>query len=311
MSTPTPNYNTPGHEKQGSRVPRRPSAPALNSTVGVPRQGNRPYLLGTGAVLLSLVAVGFLLLNDQPSVANTTAISAESDKSIALTSSPVTVQGSSSTNHSSINPSSANNGEVTTQHADSKPVPAQLDDHSPDVELISSYEDQIQELLEENDALHENLESAIEENDYLREETLQLNEELLRLELALFKANEAAKGPVEVKTVYNITNVPAGSFIPKVGRATESIESASTSVETEPKVNLAKQKQVNSETNDDQTGNTVDYLGASGELEIEVRYEDASPADQLAYDEYINDHGQEISYAEFRFSSRYKPADVN
>ena len=304
MSTPTPNYNTPGHEKQGSRVPRRPSAPALNSTVGVPRQGNRPYLLGTGAVLLSLVAVGFLLLNDQPSVANTTAISAESDKSIALTSSQDTVQRSSS-----INPSSINNGEVTTQHADGKPVQEQFDDHASDVELISSYEDQIQELLEENDALHENLESAIEENDYLREETLQLNEELLRLELALFRANEAAKGPVEVKTVYNITNVPAGSFIPKVGRATESIESASTSVETEPKVNLAKQ--VNSETNDDQTGNTVDYLGASGELEIEVRYEDASPADQLAYDEYINDHGQEISYAEFRFSSRYKPADVN
>ena len=309
MSTPTPNYNTPGHEKQGSRVPRRPSAPALNSKVDVPRQGNRPYLLGTGAVLLSLVAVGFLLLNDRSSVANTTAISAESDKSIALTSSPVTVQGSSSTNHSSINPSSANNGEVTTQHADSKQVQEQFDDHSPDVELISSYEDQIQELLLENDELHENLESAIEENDYLREETLQLNEELLRLELALFKASEAAKGPVEVRTVYNITNVPAGSFIPKVGRATESIESASTSVETEPKVNLAKQ--VNSETNDDQTGNTVDYLGASGELEIEVRYEDASPADQLAYDEYINDHGQEISYAEFRFSSRYKPADVN
>jgi len=42
-----------------------------------------------------------------------------------------------------------------------------------------------------------------------------------------------------------------------------------------------------------------------------VSYEDASPADQLAYDEYINKLGFHISYSEIRFSDNYKPADVN
>ena len=291
-------------------LPRRRSVSAPNKAAGAPRAGNRNYLFGIGAAFVALVAVGYLLLNDHPSVANATAISAEPDKSVVLTPLPVTASDDSSINNSAINNSAINDGEVTTQHTDNLPATEQSGDYSPDVELISSYENQIQKLLLENDTLQESLESAMEETDYLREETLHLNEELLRLELALWKANEAAKGPVEVKTVYNITNVRPGRFLQNERSNTESIQSASTPTVKSSEINSAKQS--NYKTNDDQANKTTfDLLGASGELEIEVRYEDASPADQLAYDEYINDLGYHISYTEFRFSDKYRPADTN
>jgi len=78
--------------------------------------------------------------------------------------------------------------------------------------------DNLESSVTETDYLRDNLESSMEEADSLREETLHLNEELLRLELALMKANEAAKGSVETRTVYNINPKmnPKMNVIPKV-----------------------------------------------------------------------------------------------
>jgi len=279
MSTPTQTRKLPE-----PALPRR-RHPAPNKAVDAARPGNRVHLFRIGAALVPLAAVGFLLLNDHLVVADATTESTESDKSVELAHPTVSTAGNSS----------INNNEVTTQLAESNPVPEQLSGYSPDDELISSYENQIQELRSENDGLLNDLEESMDEADDLREETLHLNEELLRLELALLKANEAAKGLVDTKTVYNITNVPVGGFVPKGERSTESIDRASNAAAV---------------TGDDETQNHVDPLGSSGELEIEVSYEDASPADQLAYDEYINDLGYTISYTEFRFSDKYKPADA-
>jgi len=270
MSTPTADIKTPG-----STLPRRRSVNTLNRALAVPQPGKRVHPLGIGAALVALVAVGLLLVNNQPIVAKATAISTEPDKSVL-------VPGNST----------VSNVQVTTQDAGGVPVPANA--YSPDAELISSYENQIQELHLENDALLDNLESSIEEADSLKEETVRLNEELLRLELALWKANEAAKGPVEIRTVYNITDVPVGRLPKDIGNIARVQRPSPAAVTVE-----------------DQTSNTFDPLGSSGELEIEVSYEDASPADQLAYDEYINKLGHHISYSEFRFSDNYKPADVN
>ena len=276
MSTPIADIKTPG-----STLPRRRSVNTLDRALAVPQPGKRVHPLGVGTALVALVALGLLLVNNQPIVAKTTAIGTESDKSV-LVPTQVTVAGSST----------VSNVQVTTQDAGGVPVPSRA--YSPDAELISSYENQIQELHLENDALLDNLESSIEEADSLREETLRLNEELLRLELALWKANEAAKGPVEIRTVYNITDVPVGRLPKDIGNIARVQRPSPAAVTVE-----------------DQTSNTFDPLGSSGELEIEVSYEDASPADQLAYDEYINKLGFHISYSEFRFSDNYKPADVN
>jgi len=272
--------STPDFKTTGSTLPgRRRSIATLNKALAVPQPGKRIHPLGIGAALVALAAVGLLLLNDQSSVAKATDISIQPEK-------PVLTQVAVAAN------STIGNHKVTAQDAGGVSVPSS--GYSPDAELISSYENHIQELQVENDALLDNLESSIQETDYLREETLRLNEELLRLELALWKANEAAKGSVEIKTVYNITDVPVGR-LPKDGGITERVLRPSA-----PAVTV-----------DDQTFTAQDILGRSGELEIEVSYEDASPADQLAYDEYVNKLGYRISYAEFRFSDNYKPADVN
>lgn len=175
--------------------------------------------------------------------------------------------------------------------------------------LINSYKNQIRELRLENDSLLYTLEMSMEETDSLREETLRLNEELLRLELALWKANEAANGPVDTKTASNIINAPVDSM-PKDEQDTDSIQSASTSVETGPEDYPVEQRSHKTIV-DQSTDNTYDLLGRSGELEIEVQYEDASPADQRAYDKYINELGYHVSYKEFRFSNKYKLTDTN
>ena len=127
--------------------------------------------------------------------------------------------------------------------------------------------------------------------------------------LALWKANEAANGPVDTKTASNIINAPVDSM-PKDEQDTDSIQSASTSVETGPEDYPVEQRSHKTIV-DQSTDNTYDLPGRSGELEIEVQYEDASPADQRAYDKYINELGYHVSYKEFRFSNKYKLAETN
>ena len=121
MSTPTADIKTPG-----STLPRRRSVNTLNRALAVPQPGKRVHPLGIGAALVALVAVGLLLVNNQPIVAKATAISTAPDKSV-LVPAQVTVAGNST----------LSNVQVTTQDAGGVPVPSRA--YSPDAELISSY----------------------------------------------------------------------------------------------------------------------------------------------------------------------------
>lgn len=82
--------------------------------------------------------------------------------------------------------------------------------------LSRVHEQQLSILTIENEKLKQALALSINEAEFLKDETLSLNEELLQLELALASANNAAKSSTDVKTVYNFVNVPVGTNLPPI-----------------------------------------------------------------------------------------------
>ena len=96
-----------------------------------------------------------------------------------------------------------------------EPEPAQPDvieaqlaqaDEAEELQIADEYLEEIDELRNYNMSLQERLAEA-------RAETLDLNTELLRLELARSAQVAEAEAAVETRTVYNFTNIPAGGTL--------------------------------------------------------------------------------------------------
>ena len=105
--------------------------------------------------------------------------------------------------------------------------------------LVDSYEEKLTTLHLKNESLRQQLAQSESESDFLKEETLDLNKELLELEIALANAIETAKAPVDVKTVYNVVNVPLGRAIDNnVVNPTKNISSYTEHVSSEVSTQL-------------------------------------------------------------------------
>ena len=176
---------------------------------------------------------------------------------------------------------------------------------SPDAEIISAYESQIQELQVVYEKLRGDVELNKQELANLTEQTLHLNEEILRRELDIFQADGSGDVFVEEKKIYNFTNVPriGGSSTNEIrdNRVQSTQDSEGTSTLTRP-----NEQQILG-TTEEQPDDFNAPLGRSDELEVEVSYEDASPSDQQAYNKHISEIGGFISYSEFRDSEYYRP----
>ena len=266
---------------QRSTEPQSQPVLTPDTAPNVPKSNNRKPVRRIAAVLVSLVTVGLLLSTDNPAFLNAT--------------------------KTGVNATETSTGSDTSVAVAASQSPAN----------DNSNENQIRDLRLENEVLLDNLKVSREETENLRQETLHLNKELLRLELALLNATEGADIAVEITSTNDTTDEPADNFVPGEEKDLETLISESP-IEVDvdipevyaesPEAYVAEQESY--ETVDDQTNVTKDLLGRSGELEIEVFYEYASEADKRAYDEFINDIGFHVSYSDFRFSDKYKPAET-